>query len=102
MKIAKVAAGVLALSGLFGPTVLEAQEAAAPASKGQLPEVEVIQKKAPKPAAPKTQVKKKAPAPEPVEITEPVAAPEGPVYAVPAPSGSVAISPLPGSEIPSE
>jgi iron complex outermembrane receptor protein len=102
MKRMKATAWTLALSGLLAPTALLAQEAAQPAAKGDLPEVEVIQKKAQqKAAAPKPQVKKQAPQPEPVEITEPVA-PEGPVYAVPSPAGAVAISPLPGSEIPLE
>jgi len=61
-----------------------------------LPEVKVIQEKAKtKASAPKP---KKQP-PPPQTVAEP-AQPQEPVYAVPGPPGDVAVSPLPGSELP--
>ncbi len=75
------------------------QEAAKPAAQGNdLPEVTVEQKK-PKAASKTTAAKKKAPAqqPAPVEAAQPAATPE---YAVPDAPGNIAVSPLPGSEMP--
>lgn len=74
--------------------------AASPANKGELPEVEVLQKKQVSKAA--TKPKKPSPAPQlpPADVVEPVAS--EPTYAVPAAPGSVAISPLRGSEVPIE
>ena len=75
------------------------QEAAKPAGQGNaLPEVTVEQKK-PKAASKSTAAKKKAPAqqPAPIETAQPAAAPE---FAVPDAPGNIAVSPLPGSEVP--
>ena len=76
-------------------------EPAAGAGQGQLPEVEVIQKKAQpaqKAATKKAPAAKKAPPPETAAPQQGV--PAAPTYAVaPAPS-AVTVAPLPGSEVP--
>ncbi len=122
MRTAITKLGLALGVALLAPTALHAQQAAsstriaqntseppaaaepappAAAGQGALPEVEVIQKKAPKAAAaPKP---KKKPAPQQA-VSEPVApqqaVPAAPVYAVPAPPNAVSVAPLPGSEVP--
>ena len=99
-----VAVGLAALTW----TAAHAQEAAKPAAPAagaqgnQLPEVTVEQKKA-QTAPKKTVAKKKAPAPQPapIEAAQPAAAP-APQFELPAPPSNIAISPLPGSEVPIE
>jgi outer membrane receptor protein involved in Fe transport len=90
------------------PAVAQSQQAAEPAKPaaggGQLPEVEVIQKKKAetKQAAPKKTVVKKAPppAPEPAAAPAPAFEPQEPVEAMGAPPGTVQMSPVGGSNIP--
>ena len=95
-----VAMGLAALTW----TAAQAQEAAKPAAPAasaqgnQLPEVTVEQKKA-QTAPKKTVAKKKAPAPQPIPIE---AAQPAPQFELPAPPSNIAISPLPGSEVPIE
>src|SRR5262249_10483558 len=81
------------------------------AQQGQkLPEVQVIQQQQKPAAKPKktAQKPKKQPAPQagpiaplepPAAVAEEGAAPNAPVFAVPAPPSDVKLSPLPGSEI---
>jgi outer membrane receptor protein involved in Fe transport len=106
MKISRAAhVALLLTASCIIPAVARSQQAAEPAppaAGGQLPEVEVIQKKkTATPAAPKKQtVTKQAPTPQPV--AEPATLPEGqePVEQMGAPPNTVQMSPLPGSEIP--
>ncbi|WP_439543247.1 TonB-dependent receptor [Hyphomicrobium sp.] len=82
--------------------IYQLTQAAEPATKGQLPEVEVIQKKNTNKAAAAPKPKKSpTPKPPPVDVAEPVASQE-PTYALPEAPGTVSISPLPGSEVPIE
>lgn len=125
MKSRRARTWIVALVGLAVPTALEAgvvgksphpgtadlyhltqateaeTKGAVPVNQGALPEVEVIQKKATKKAAAAPKPKKQAPPPEPIQAFEPVA-PQEPTYTVPAASGAVSISPLPGAEVPIE
>src|SRR5690348_15668328 len=99
--VAAVALAVVTFTEAYGQQA--AQPAPSAASQGNnLPEVTVEQKK---PAvAPKAAVtKKKAPAPQPVPVEAQQPAPAAaPDFAVAAPPGNIAISPLPGSEVPIE
>ena len=87
------------------PTVAQSQQAAEPAppaAGGQLPEVEVIQKKkTATPAVPKKQtVTKQAPTPQPVAEPAPAFQAQEPVEEMGAPPATVQTSPLEGSSIP--
>ena len=98
----------LGLAALTWTTTAQAQEAAKPAApaagapSSELPEVTVEQKKA-QTAPKKTVAKKTAPAPQPapIEAVQP-AAQAAPQFELPAPPSNIAISPLPGSEVPIE
>lgn len=78
------------------------KQGAQPANEAPLPEVEVLQKKAAKPAVAAKPKKAPPPQPGPEPVGPEEAGPVEPTYAVPAPAGSVSIAPLRGAEMPIE